>query len=86
MKTNEKTAKASSEADTEERVAVYVPSDGTGAFLEGALNGVSFRIPTDTVVEVPQRIADIIAESRRGIASGSRAVEAFKSAGGRKIG
>jgi hypothetical protein len=86
MKTNEKATKDFRETEPEELVSVYVPSDGTGAFLEGALNGVSFRIPTDKVVEVPRRIADIIAESRRGIAAGSRAVEAYMGAGGRRIG
>ena len=65
---------------------MYVPAEGTGAYLEGALNGVNFRIPTDTVVSVPRRIADVIAESRRGIAEGCRAVEAYAGAGGRRIG
>lgn len=83
---NQKGITAPAATGAEEKVSVYVPSDGTGAFLEGALNGVSFRIPTDTVVEVPRRIADVIAESRRGIAEGSRAVEAFAGTGGRRIG
>ena len=86
MKTNEKAGTASVQAGPEERVAVYVPSEGTGPYLEGALNGVNFRIPTDTVVELPRRIANVIAESRRGIAEGSRAVEAYAGTGGRKIG
>ena len=86
MKQIEKTAPCPTGAEKEATVSVYVPSDGTGAFLEGALNGVNFRIPTDTVVEVPQRIADVIAESRRGIRAGSSDVEAFMSAGGRRIG
>ncbi len=70
----------------EKTVTVYLPSDGTGAFLEGALNGVSFRIPTDTLVEVPRRIADVINESRREMLSGARAAEAYTVTGGRKIG
>ena len=71
---------------TEALVSIYVPAEGVGAFLEGALNGVNFRIPTDKLVEVPRRIAKVIAESRRGIPEGSRAVEAFTDVGGRKIG
>ena len=86
MKQKENTAPMENGAETEARVSVYVPSEGTGAFLEGALNGVTFRIPTDTVVELPQRIADVIAESRRGLLAGSRSVEAFTDAGGRRIG
>ena len=86
MKKNEEIAPRKAGAGTEATVSVYVPSDGTGPFLEGALNGVSFRIPTDRVVEVPQRIADVIAESRRDAAEGMRAVSAFAGTGGRRIG
>ena len=67
-------------------VSVYIPSDGNGAFLEGALNGVNFRIPTDTVVEIPKRIARVIAESLRQIPAARSAVEAYTGVGGRKIG
>ena len=70
----------------EELVSVYLPSEGTGAFLEGALNGVNFRIPTDKVVEVPKRIANVIVESRKQIPESVRAVESYTGAGGRKIG
>ena len=69
-----------------EMVTVYIPSDGTGAFLEGAVNGVSFRVPTDRAVEVPRYIADVIAESRKEIRKGANAVEAFVKNGGRRIG
>lgn len=86
MKQKEMIAPMENGAETEARVSVYVPSEGTGAFLEGALNGVTFRIPTDTVVELPQRIADVIAESRRGMRASRRDVEAFTGAGGRRIG
>ena len=72
--------------EPETTVSVYIPSDGTGAFLEGALNGVNFRIPTDTPVTVPKRIARVIAESRRTLLEGSRAAEAYEQAGGRKLG
>jgi hypothetical protein len=86
MKQKENIAPVERGAETEARVSVYIPSEGTGAFLEGAVNGVTFRIPTDTVVELPRRIADVIAESRRGILAGSRDVEAYLGTGGRRIG
>ena len=69
-----------------ETVTVYIPSEGVGAFLEGALNGVNFRIPTDRTVEIPKHIADVIAESRKEIRRGASAVEAFAKNGGRRIG
>lgn len=84
MNTKEKTEPVPT--GNEELVSVYLPSEGTGAFLEGALNGVNFRIPTDTVVSIPRRIARVIAESRRTLLDGSRAAEAFTETGGRKIG
>ena len=70
----------------EETVSVFLPSEGVGPFLEGALNGVNFRIPTDTVVAVPRRIARILSESRRELLSGARAAEAYTVTGGRKLG
>ena len=70
----------------EPTVTVYLPGDGIGPYLEGALNGVNFRIPTDMPVEVPARIAAVLKESRRTLLEGGRAVEAFQSLGGRKIG
>ena len=66
-------------------VTVYLPGDD-GAFIEGALNGVNFRIPANTAVEVPARIAAILKESRRTLLEGGRAVEAFQALGGRRIG
>lgn len=83
---NKKKTAPNARTDGDTPVSVYIPSDGTGAFLEGALNGVTFRIPTDTVVEVPKRIAKVIAESRRQIPEGRSAVESFSGVGGRKIG
>lgn len=74
------------EETAEPTVSIYLPSDGTGAFLEGAVNGVNFRIPTDTLIEVPQHIADVLRESRRTLLHGSRAIEAYTVRGGRKIG
>ena len=86
MTAKKQTAPMGREAEREKTVSVYVPSDGTGAFLEGALNGVSFRIPTDTAVEIPESIAAVIAESRRAVKESARAVESFARNGGRRIG
>ncbi len=70
----------------EPTVSVFIPAEGNGAFLEGALNGVNFRIPTDRVVKIPERIARILRESRKGLMDGEYAVAAFAESGGRKIG
>ena len=84
MNTKEKTE--SRTAKSEELVTVYLPSDGKGAYLEGALNGVNFRIPTDQLVTVPRRIMRVTAESRKELLAGSRATEAYSAVGGRKLG
>ncbi|MBQ1820319.1 MAG: hypothetical protein II117_01820 [Clostridia bacterium] len=86
MTAKKQTASESKEAVRKKTVSVYVPSDGTGAFLEGALNGVSFRIPTDTVVEIPENVAKVIEESRKTVKESARAVESFAKNGGRRIG
>ena len=70
----------------EPTVSIYLPGEGIGPFLEGAINGVAFRIPTDKVVEVPKRIAAVIRESRSALQEGARAVSAYRDVGGRKIG
>lgn len=84
MNQTKQTVTAASDGET--LVSVYIPSEGTGAYLEGALNGVNFRVPTDKVVEIPSRIARVIAESRREMREGKRALEAFSEVGGRRIG
>ena len=86
MNTKTKTDPKEVKAGGEATVTVWIPSEGIGSFLEGALNGVNFRIPTDTVVTVPRRIARILQESRRELQNGVRAAEAYTSAGGRKLG
>ena len=40
----------------EETIRMILPEAGNGPFVEGALNGVNFRIPTGVPVEVPLRI------------------------------
>ena len=79
-------AAVGSEEEREATVSVWMPSDGSGAFIEGAYNGVNFRIPTDTLIEVPAHIAAILKESRRTLLEGGSAVEAYRTAGGRKLG
>ena len=86
MENKKQTAMKGTANGGEATASVYIPSDGIGPFLEGALNGVSFRIPTGTVVEVPKRIARVIAESIRQIPDGRGAVEPYIGVGGRKIG
>ena len=86
MATNKQTTEKRPESECRKTVTVYIPSDGTGKWLEGALNGVNFRIPTDRAVEIPEEIANVIAESRREIRDGAHAVEAFAKNGGRKLG
>lgn len=67
-------------------VTVYLPREGNGPFVEGAINGVNFRIPTETAVEVPLRIAKLLRQSRQELADGESAVAAYSAASGRKIG
>ncbi len=70
----------------EEIVSICLSADGIGPFLEGAINGVVFRIPTGKVVDVPKRIAALIRESRSALEEGADAVSAYRNAGGRRIG
>ena len=86
MTTKEKTEPKGIRQVPEETVSVFLPSEGVGPFVEGALNGVNFRIPTDTVVAVPRRIARILSESRRELLRGARAAEAYTVTGGRRLG
>lgn len=69
----------------EPTVSICLSPDGIGPFLEGAINGAVFRIPTGKVVEVPRRIAMLIRESRTALETGADAVSAYRN-GGRKIG
>lgn len=85
MMKNEKTNTAVNPS-AEPTVSIYLPDDGVGPFLEGAINGVAFRIPTGKVVEVPKRIAAVIRESRSTLKEGEKHVSAYRDAGGRKLG
>ncbi|MBR0507526.1 MAG: hypothetical protein IJJ86_02850 [Clostridia bacterium] len=66
-------------------VSIYLPAEGAGAYLEGAYNGVNFRVPTGRIVEVPRYIAEILLESRKGLSEEGDAAP-FGAAGGRRIG
>jgi hypothetical protein len=85
MENKKQTAMKGTANGGEETASVYIPSDGIGPFLEGAHNGVNFRIPTGRIVEVPERIAEILIESRRGLREDGDAAP-FEAAGGRRIG
>ncbi len=69
----------------QETVSVYLPTLGNGPFVEGAINGVNFRIRTGVVVEVPRRIAKVLGDSRKALCMGKRAVEAYAASGGKKL-
>jgi len=71
---------------TEPTVSIYLPPEGNGAFVEGAINGVNFRVRTGTVVEVPAHIAAVLLDSRRALSAGEQAVRAFAAAGGKRLG
>ena len=66
-------------------VSIYLPAEGNGKFVEGAINGTNFRIRTGTVVEVPAEIAAVLIESRRAIEAGERIVGAFAQSGGKRL-
>ncbi|HPF54108.1 MAG TPA: hypothetical protein PLM48_05650 [Clostridia bacterium] len=69
----------------ENTISIYIPETGGMDYLEGAINGVNFRVKTGVVAEVPKRIADVIAESRRELLTGENAVKAYSASGGRKL-
>ena len=69
----------------EETIRLILPEAGNGPFVEGALNGVNFRIPTGTPVDVPLRIYRVLEESRRVDPAQARWVKGFTAAGGQKL-
>ena len=83
---NQESKQAKTCEPKEPTVSIDLPGESIGPFLEGAVNGVAFRIPTDRVVEVPKRIAAVIRESRAALQQGARMVSAYRDIGGRKIG
>ena len=69
----------------EEMIRLILPKEGYGPYVEGALNGVNFRIPTGVPVEVPLHIYRVLEESRRGDPANDQWMNSFTAAGGRKL-
>ena len=69
----------------EEMIRVILPEAENGPYVEGALNGVNFRIPTGVLVEVPARIWAVLEQSRQGDPAYEQWMKGFTAAGGRKL-
>ena len=69
----------------EETIRLLLPDAGNGPYVEGALNGVTVRIPTGGPVEVPLHIYRVLEESRRGDPANDQWMNSFTAAGGRKL-
>lgn len=67
-----------------DKVTLFIPDEGQ-RFFEGSLNGKNFRIKTGEPVEVPINIARIVMDSQRAIRFAKTAVDAFCSAGGKRL-
>ena len=70
----------------EETIRVILPEAGYGPYVEGALNGVNFRIPTGVPVDVPLRIYRVLEDSRRVDPAQARWMNGFTAVGGQKLG
>ena len=69
----------------EEMIRVILPKAENGPYVEGALNGVNFRIPTGVPVDVPLRIYGVLEESRRVDPASAQWMNGFTAAGGQKL-
>ena len=69
----------------EETIRVILPEVGNGPFVEGALNGVNFCIPTGVPVDVPLRIYQVLEESRRVDPVHADWMRGFTATGGQKL-
>lgn len=69
----------------EETIRVILPKEGNEPYVEGALNGVNFRIPTGVPVDVPLRIYGVLEESRRVDPTSEQWMNGFTAAGGQKL-
>ena len=69
----------------EETIRLILPEAENGPYVEGALNGVNFRIPTGVPVDVPLRIYQVLEESRREDPVDDPWTNGFTAAGGRKL-
>lgn len=72
--------------EQEKLMPTYAPSALWGRYLEGSINGVNFRIPTDRTVQVSEAIARVVEESQQNLLAGERAVAGYRSQGGCRIG
>lgn len=82
---NEKKRTIEKSVEAKGTVSVFLPEEGNGRFVEGAINGENFRIRTGAVVEVPERIAAVLIESQTGLVAGEAAVGAYLAAGGKRL-
>ena len=69
----------------EETIRLVLPKAENEPFIEGALNGVNFRVPTGVPVDVPLRIYTVLEESRRTDPASEQWMNGFTAAGGRKL-
>ena len=69
----------------EEMIRLILPAAGNGPFVEGAINGVNFRIPTEVPVDVPMRIYRVLEESRRADPAAEQWMNGFTAAGGMRL-
>ena len=69
----------------EETIRMILPESGNGPFVEGALNGVNFCIPTGVPVDVPLRIYRVLEESRQVDSASAQWMNGFTAAGGQKL-
>ena len=64
---------------------VRIMLTGEDRYVEGALNGVNFRLPTGVPVDVPMRIWRVLEESRKKDPCGEWMMNGFTAEGGKKL-
>ena len=69
----------------EETIRMILPEAENGPFVEGAINGVNFRIPTGVPVDVPLRIYAVLEESRRTDPAYEQWMNGFTATGSQKL-
>ena len=69
----------------EEMIRLILPKEGYGPYVEGALNGVNFRIPTGVPVDVPLRIYRVLEDSHRTDPVEEQWMNGFTATGGQKL-
>ena len=69
----------------EETIRLVLPKAENEPFIEGALNGVNFRVPTGVPVDVPLRIYAVLEESRRVDPASEQWMNGFTANGGQKL-